>query len=77
MKNVQIPYDLFVSLLKYHLINDNSLEGEIRQGLEKKMDAMVRHELYEQYKTAETEEERENARKKYLDKRGMRDSFRW
>lgn len=77
MKNVQIPYDLFVSLLKYHLMNDNSLEGEIRQGLEKKMDAMVRHELYEQYKTAETEEERENARKKYLDKRGMRDSFRW
>lgn len=77
MKNVQIPYDLFVSLLKYHLMNDNSLEEEIRQGLEKKMDAMVRHELYEQYKTAETEEERENARKKYLDKRGMRDSFRW
>lgn len=77
MKNVQIPYDLFVSLLKYHLMNDNSLEEEIRQGLEKKMDAMVRHELYEQYKTAETEEERESARKKYLDKRGMRDSFRW
>lgn len=77
MKNIQIPYDLFVSLLKYHLMDDNSLEDEIRRGLEEKMDAIVRRELYEQYKTAPTKEEREKARKLYLDKRGMRDSFRW
>ena len=77
MKNIQIPYELFVSLLKYHLMSDNSLEDEIRKELEKKMDAIVRHELYGQYKTAPTEEEREKARKEYLDRCGMNENFRW
>ena len=77
MKNVQIPYDLFMALLWYHLVEDGSCVGEIRRGLEKKLDSMVRHELYAKYKTAPTEEEREKARKEYLDKRGVPDSFRW
>ena len=77
MKNVQIPYDLFVALLRYHLVEDASCADEIWQGLEKKLDSMVRHELYAKYKTAPTEEEREKARKEYLDKRGVPDSFRW
>ena len=42
MKNVQIPYELFVSLLR-----------------------------------APTQEEREKARREYLEKRGVPDSFRW
>ena len=41
------------------------------------MDSLVRHELYEKYKTAPTQEERENARQEYLEKRGVPDSFRW
>ena len=77
MKNVQIPYELFMALLRYHLVKDGSCVGEIRRGLEKKLDSMVRHELYTKYKTAPTEEEREKARKEYLDKRGVPDSFRW
>ena len=78
MKNVQIPYELFVALLRYHLVvEDGFCAEEIRQGLEKKLDSMVRHELYTKYKTAPTEEEREKARKEYLDKRGVPDSFRW
>ena len=43
MKNVQIPYELFVSLLRYHLMEDNDCLNE-----------MVRHELYAKYKTAHT-----------------------
>lgn len=77
MKNVQIPYDLLMALLRYHLVEDGSCADEIRRGLEKKLDSMVRHELYAKYKTAPTEEEREKARKEYLDKRGVPDSFRW
>ena len=77
MKNVQIPYALFMALLRYHLVEDGSCVDEIRRGLEKKLDSMVRHELYAKYKTAPTEEEREKARKEYLDKRGVPDSFRW
>lgn len=63
MKNVQIPYDLFVALVEYHLGYDDEYEDEIRQGLEQKLDALVRHELYAKYKTAPSPEEREQARR--------------
>ena len=46
MKNVQIPYDLFLALLQYHLMMEDGYEDEIRYGLEQKLEAMVRHELY-------------------------------
>ena len=65
MKNVQIPYELFVSLLRYHLMEDDDCLNEIRQGLEQKLDSLVRHE------------EREKARQEYLEKRGVSDNFRW
>lgn len=29
MKNIQIPYELFIDLLLYHLSGDMELEGEI------------------------------------------------
>ena len=50
---------------------------EIKKGLEEKMEAMVRRDLYTKYKTAPTEEEREKARQEYLEKEGMHRSFRW
>ena len=77
MKNVQIPYELFMLLLRYHLMEDDTCLEEIRQGLEKKLDSWVQHELYGKYKTAPTQEEREKARQEYLDRRGVPDSFRW
>lgn len=77
MKNVQIPYDLFVALLQYHLVMDDDYAEDIQRGLEEKLDAMVRHELYAKYKTALTEEEREQARREYLNRRGVPESFRW
>lgn len=77
MKSVQISMDLFRKLLLYHLGLDDSCAEEIRKGLEKKLDAMVQHELYAKYKTAPTEEEREKARLDYLDRRGVPESFRW
>ncbi|MCD8198103.1 MAG: complexin-2 [Lachnospiraceae bacterium] len=77
MKNIQIPYDLFVSLLRYHLLEINDCEAEIQIGLEKKLDALVMHDLYSRSKAAPTAEEREKARQEYLDKRGVPDSFRW
>jgi adenosine deaminase len=77
MKNVQISQELFVALLHYHLSSENEYEEVIEQGLEQKLDAMLRHELYAQYKTAPTEEQREQARQEYLDRRGVPESFRW
>ena len=77
MKNVQIPYELFVNLVLYYLNGEDDLDEEIRQGLEKKLDAMLNRQLYSQYKTAPTEEQREKARQEYLDRRGVPQSFRW
>ena len=39
MKQVQIPQELFVLLIHYHLMEDDSNVDEIRIGLEKKLDA--------------------------------------
>lgn len=66
MKSVQIPYDLFVDLVLYHLNGEDDFDEEIRQGLEQKLDAILNRQLYSQYKTAPTEEEREQARQDLL-----------
>ena len=71
MKNVQIPQELFMKLLRYHLLDDDSCTEEVKNGLEQKMNAMVERELYTRSKTAPTEEEREKARQEYLDRRGI------
>ena len=76
-KNVQIPYELFLQLLQYFLMDNYDGEEIIRLGLEKKLDRMVMRDLYGKFKTAPTEEERERARKEYLDRRGVPESFRW
>ena len=77
LKNVQIPYELFVDLVLYHLNGEDDFDEEIRQGLEQKLDAMLNRQLYSQYKTAPTEEQREQARQEYLDRRGVPQSYRW
>ena len=61
-ESVQIPYDLFVGAGGCITCGyDDEYEDEIRQGLEQKLDALVRHELYAKYKTAPSAEEREPA----------------
>lgn len=77
MKNVQITYELFVALVQYHLMENDDCIAKIRQGLEKKLDSLVLHDIYAKSKMALTEEEREKTRQEYLDRRGVRDSFRW
>ena len=76
-KNVQISQELFMQLLRFHLMEDVDCETEIKRELEKKLDKMVMRDLYGKFKTAPTEEEREQARKEYLDRRGVPESFRW
>ena len=77
LKNIQISEELFFALLKYHLVEIDDVLPEIKKGLEDKLEAMVRRDLYTKYKTAPTEEEREKARQEYLDKVGMHRDFRW
>ena len=77
MKNVQISEQLFVALVKYHLLEIDDVYPEIKKGLEEKVDALVMRELYTKYKTAPSEADRERARIEYLDRRGVSESFRW
>ena len=77
MKNVQISKELFVKLIKYHHFEMYEFEDEIKNELEKKLNSIVMREHYTIYKTAPTEQEREEARKKYLDEKGVPESFRW
>ena len=77
MKNVQISQELFIALMRYFLLEQEEIYLEIKKGLEKKLDALVMRELYTKYKTAPSEEEREKARREYLDRRGVPESFRW
>ena len=77
LKMVQIPASLFVTLVKFHVLGIEDCLPEIKNGLEQKLDAMMRRELYTKSKTAGTEVEREEARKAYLDKVGMHQNFRW
>ena len=77
MKNVQVPQQLSMKLLRYHLLDDDSCTEDVKKGLEQKMNTMVERELYTKSKTAPTEEEREKARQEYLDRRGIQADFRW
>lgn len=78
-KNVQISQELFFELVRYFYVEEhsNELYESITKSIEQKIDSIVKHELYTQSKIAKTEEEREIARKQYLDKIGMRESFRY
>lgn len=64
-------------LIRYFLFEQEELLPAIKEGLEQKLDALVKRELYTKYKTAPTKEEQEKARREYLDKCGILDDFRW
>ena len=83
MKKIQIEQNLFVQMVKYFYSDElelgvdlEELEREIKFDIRKKLDKISMRGYYTAYKTAPTEQEREEARKKYLDERGVPESFR-
>ena len=85
MKQLQISEALFVKMIKYFYSEEIGfddeeifdLEREIKKELQMKLDRITMRSYYTKYKTAETEQEREEACKKYLDEKGVPESFRW
>ena len=85
MKKIQITQDLFVKILKYfyneefELVDDELFElyRDIKKGIDQKLDAISKRSYYTEYKTADTDEAKEQARQKYLDAVGMRKDFRY
>ena len=82
MANIQIPESLFYDILRYYLIASKGaevpeeLDKRVFNGLSDKVQKIADRELYTLYKTAPTEEEKEKARQKYLDSKGIPESFR-
>ena len=77
MKQVQISEDLFLSLVKYHILEYYNDKEKIVKELKEKYDSIANRNLYTKYKTAPTEEEKEKARQEYLNKKGIHFDFRW
>ena len=89
-KQVQIPEEVFWDGLKVcYLVLDDEIRAYLsqdklevverfQQALEVKLDKMVLHDLYTKSKdTSLSEEEREQARQDYLDRRGINKDFRY
>lgn len=76
-KQVQIPLELFHMILMY--CNGMKIENleTIQKGLNEKLERLALRELYTEFKTAPTQEQREQARQMYLDKIGVPEGFRW
>ena len=76
-RKVQIPEKVFYELVKFHLLGKTDAEEEIKTQLLKKLDALAEHQLYTKSKKAASQNEREQARKEYLERRGISAAFRW
>ena len=78
-KTVQISEKLFLDLIAYFLSGDESPErnARIKSQIDEKMDRMINHLIYTQYKTDPSPEQREKFRQEYLDRVGISESFRW
>ena len=80
-KKVQIDYELFLSIAKYFAIQDENYKKELEEIIVKevneKLDKLVLHDLYTKSKQAPTNEEREQARQEYLNKKGIHEDFRY
>lgn len=79
IKNVQIPLETFLKLVRYFLLeqSEKELYEQIQKDIKVKLDNLVKHELYTKSKIAKTMEEREKARQEYLEKIGLTKNFRW
>lgn len=73
---VNIPQELFKALISHFLMNNDNSEFITKQ-LNIKLNRMIEHDLYSNYKTAATAEEREQARIDYLDRIGIPEQFRY
>jgi hypothetical protein len=85
-KQITLPAEFFITAVKLHTaLNDVEPDvgvvyahhARLGQLIDDKISAMNRREAYSASKSAESPEEREAARKKYLDMVGIPESFRW
>ena len=66
MRNVQISQELFMQLLRFHLMEDESCEKEIKKELEKKLDRMVMRDLFGKSKKLHRQRKNGNRQEKNI-----------
>ncbi len=76
-KNVQITEDMFKKLVLFFLMGETDTVHEIEAYLEDKLNRLVMHDLYSRYKTDPSGDERRKTIGRYLDKKGVPESFRY
>ncbi len=78
-KQIQIPQELFIALIQYFALDEPTKEQHeyIRQQLDNKLNRMIEHDLYSTYKNASSPEQKEKARREYLESKGIPQNFRW
>lgn len=79
-KTIRIEFDLFKDLYVYatrHAEPNDLQFKRIIFAVKRKLDALMKHELYSLYKAGASEKVRERAREKYLDAACILESFQW
>lgn len=79
-KTVQIDFELFEDLYVYavrHAEPDDLQFKRITSSVKKKLESLMKHELYTLYKSGASEDIRKKAREKYLEAAGILDAFQW
>ena len=77
IKQIKIDENLFRMIYQYFIYGREDETELIKAGLKDKMDKMILRNIYTESKTAESVEERENARRNYLDIKKILEDFRW
>ncbi len=70
-KMIQIPYSLFLMLMRYHCLDDpdQNLQDEIKKGIEEKIIKLANRERYEAAMLAKSDPERRQLLQEYYDKK--------
>ncbi len=67
MKTAQIPYELFVDLVLYHLNSEDDFDEEIRQGLEQKLTALAKEGVTSRGEIRKLQDNVQYYRERYYD----------
>ena len=76
-KNVLITRDMFLKIVWYILLEKTEHKDEISDYLEEKLNRLIMHEAFSAYKADPSSEKGQEAIRKYLDKKGVPEQFRY